>query len=274
MRKLGWVFCVLESRLLSAVLRTTPGRWLKRTVLSILATLGYRVMRIRSPASIRWIDVLDLVIRDLVREPGDRILVQIGANDGKHGDPVHRYLEEFHWRALRVEPQPDAFQRLRENCRRLPNVELEQCAVGSQDGSRVLYRVAPRPGLPADATGWASFDRDHLLREIRSHFPEGENQIEEITVPTLTISSLLRKHQIDRIDILLVDTEGFDDRVVRTALASGQRPRIIHFEHQNLSPDVRIALGEFLSNEGYELAVLHWDTVARLPRTARSPVGS
>lgn len=44
--------------------------------------------------------------------------IQVGANDGIHGDPLRAYIERHHWHGILVEPQPDVFARILENYRK------------------------------------------------------------------------------------------------------------------------------------------------------------
>ena len=56
-----------------------------------------------------------------------------------------------------------------------------------------------------------------------------EKYVEEVTVPCLTLPTLLRKRGIQGVNPLQVDTEGFDCEIVRMALDAELRPQIINY---------------------------------------------
>ena len=86
--------------------------------------------------------------------------VQVGANDGKTNDPVHRYLTGYGWRGLLVEPLVDVFeQELKKTYAGFPNVTLANVALAPTNGSLPLYRVAI--SRARWATGLSGFRRDN-----------------------------------------------------------------------------------------------------------------
>ena len=68
-----------------------------------------------------------------------------------------------------------------------------------------------------------------------------ERFIQEIRVPVMTLEMLLSKWGIAHVDLLVIDAEGHDLRIVRQALRLKKRPKIILFEHSNLSTDDRLS---------------------------------
>jgi hypothetical protein len=62
-----------------------------------------------------------------------------------------------------------------------------------------------------------------------------EQFILEIRVPVMTLEMLLSKWRITHVDLLVVDAEGYDLRIVRQVLKLSSYPEIILFEHSNLS---------------------------------------
>jgi FkbM family methyltransferase len=173
--------------------------------------------------------------------------VQIGAYDGQTDDPASEYILTGKMKCLLVEPIESSFQKLERVYAGLPNVQLVQAAIGHSDGNMVMYKV--RPGSQFDsipAGGLASFDRAHLLK----HGING-NDIEQVNVPCLTLKSLLAKSGLDRIDILQIDTEGFDAEVVRMALALEIPPACINFENLHMSLEVKAGLYDLLTRSGY-----------------------
>jgi hypothetical protein len=79
-----------------------------------------------------------------------------------------------------------------------------------------------------------------------------------------TLPSLLEKHSIKDVTLLQVDTEGYDYRVVKSALEAGIRPKLINYEHVHLNQADRLACKLMLYNAGYRFAEVVTDTLCYL----------
>jgi len=176
-------------------------------------------------------------------------VVQVGACDGISLDPIHDYVAKGQSRAILIEPNPASFARLQKTYAGVPNITLLEVALGSQDGEAHLFRSkrGVETGQPLNPFV-ASFDLQHLIR----HGEKAED-IERITVPCLTLSSLLAEFDLTKIDLLQIDAEGFDAEVVRMALRLPDLPACIHFEHKHLSGADRQPLFDSLKANNYLL---------------------
>lgn len=185
--------------------------------------------------------------------------VQIGACDGVSGDAVHDFIHGGTLRALVVEPVPRSFEKLRQAYRHAENVTPAQVAIGTKDGEATMFKV--KDGAHSIDAYWAhqltSFQREHLLRH---RVPESD--IESITVPSLTLQSLLHTFHFDGIDILQVDTEGFDAEIVRMALELPEPPQCINFENVHLTAPAKAELFPLLEAKGYLWTHDKWNTLA------------
>jgi FkbM family methyltransferase len=205
------------------------------------------------------IDILDLAIRDLmVREP-DIFFLQIGAHDGLSFDPIHEYVRQYHWRGLLVEPQPVVFAKLKENYAGEPQLLFENSAVALQDGTLDLHVFAG-----ANATDHAS-----MLASTRKHYlqlngDQHRGTLEKITVPALSLDSLLKKHGVGRVNLLQIDTEGFDFEIIKMVDFRRIKPEIIHFENNFLNRRQKSECSRILGDAGYALLNLGIDTIAYL----------
>ena len=200
--------------------------------------------------------------------------VQVGANDGKTNDPVHRYLTGYGWRGLLVEPLVDVFeQELKKTYAGFPNVTLANVALAPTNGSLPLYRVAI--SRARWATGLSGFRRDNLENHIANGYiekkakaegvamPSAPNDvIEVVRVPTKTVATLLTEHKVDRFDVLCIDTEGFDFEVLKLFDFKAQRPEFVLFESKNLADDDYVAAKKMLADAGYRLFWNNGDTFA------------
>lgn len=203
-------------------------------------------------------------------------VVQVGANDGATRDPLAdlllEHLETVH-KALLIEPQADAFARLRARYRGAPNVVCLNAAIDRETGERTLYSVdggaaaALRKGV---TNRIASFDRAHVERLLKRRdrtLPPAvvASAIVSLTVPVTTLARAAAGAGIARPDILLVDAEGFDGEIVDMALDLGWRPELVQWEHSHLAPSDRRRLARRLAGEGYRLWADHADIWGRRP---------
>lgn len=211
-------------------------------------------------------------------------IVQVGANDGKWGDPIHDFImsERSATRLLLSEPQPEIAALLARTYASHPSVTIFPGAIAPQRGTLDLYRVRPAlwdavempylrnaPSYRAPS-GFASTSRDHVERHVREMRYRGsgatvrpQDAIEELSVPTETLAGLVEAHpDFARIDLLQVDVEGIDDVIVRSALNDGLRPSIINFEFMHLSPSGLRAITDLLSSTGYRTSLHGPDLMA------------
>jgi FkbM family methyltransferase len=196
------------------------------------------------------------LIRRALRGKTDLTVVQIGSNDGSTGDPISLLLRENpSWRALLVEPIPFLFERLRANSVDiLSRASLVNAAIAETTGSAEIFFLDYEakehfPELPMWFDQLGGFNPAH----IRQHFQVDVTPfIRSITVPTLSLPDLLRESQIHKLDMLHIDTEGFDWKVLRQLDLSTHSPRVILFEYRHLSPDDLAAASAFLQ-QSYQL---------------------
>jgi FkbM family methyltransferase len=227
-----------------------------------LMSRGYVINKVDS-TSIAPIDVFDLVVRDHVARTKHFSFVQVGANDGVRFDPIHAYVKEFHWEGVLVEPVPSVFEELRANYKDEPQLRFERAAVADRDGTVPFYTIRNAPDLPEAVRGLGSLDREVILAH-KARVPDIESLIEKTTVPSMTVMSLLKKYGVRKIDLLQVDTEGYDLEVLKMVDFRVVQPTIVHFEHVHLSgTDWREAC-RLLVGHGYRLARVGFDTVAYL----------
>ena len=81
--------------------------------------------------------------------------------------------------------------------------------------------------LPSFAQGIASFNKEHFKK---SNIPQ--NAIIEEKIACTSINDLMTKYKISDIDLLQIDTEGYDKEIIFDIDFTKISPSIIRFEHQ------------------------------------------
>ena len=202
-----------------------------------------------------------------LRKNSTVFFIQIGANDGKSFDPIYDFTtsNSESVRGILLEPIPDYFEELKRNYKGYPNVILLNLAIHNSAKEMVIHRVDPRRiergELPRWAKGIASFNEHH--HEL-SGTPR--DAIVEQKVKCISIGDLLKEHQVSEIDLLQIDTEGYDAEIISSLDFTIIKPKIIHFEHGLehgiISKDQIFNLKELLHNNGYELWMDRYDATA------------
>jgi FkbM family methyltransferase len=190
--------------------------------------------------------------------------IQVGAFDGLTADPLYRYIDRCRWRGVMLEPQPALAAKLRQLYKDNSNIVILEAAVDSEHTTRTLYTV-DSDTFPNWAAGLASFNRDHILRHDWV-LPGIEKSIREIRVSCIPFSEIIESRPGgDGLDVLQIDAEGADGRILSLFPFDRLRPAIVHWEIKNMTKpeqesalDLLCANGYLISRSGDEdmLAVL------------------
>lgn len=221
-----------------------------------------RSLRRRLPAA-KPIEPLTLLIAEFARTYSKPFFVQVGANDGDKGDYLETYVNTRAWTGVLVEPIPYVFEDLTKRHGSNVRLTLVNAAIADHDGTAKLYYL-PRDDT-ADLPTWydalATFRKEVLLKHT-PWIPDIDSRITTIEVPTLTFESLCKAHRIDRLDLVQIDTEGYDYEIVRQIDLDKYMPTLVMYEHYHLEPDERTACELFLRSHGYSTISNFMDTVA------------
>ena len=199
------------------------------------------------------------LVDGIVKNTASPFALQIGAMDGVKFDLLHQHLIRGGWRGLLVEPVPDMFAALQNTYKNQPQITLVKCAIGSHDGTMQLKRVNPQAVaegiVPEEALGiTTSPDSMGLLNNPRlfQGYPRlRPEHILEFSVDCLTLASLLGRHQVEHIDLVMIDTEGADWMIAKQIDLGRYRPRLICLEHTSLPDGDKLAcIAHFMQN-GY-----------------------
>ena len=138
------------------------------------------------------------------------------------------------------------------------NVRIENCAITSDDQPITIFRIDENvinPNFPDWLHGQGSYSRNNVINAIKDHYPEGHdrnlliNSIVAEQVNCMKFDDLLTKHCIDHIDLLNIDTQGYDYSILNSIDFTKFKPNIIMFETE--FPEGRTACIKRLEKFGY-----------------------
>jgi FkbM family methyltransferase len=186
--------------------------------------------------------------------------VQIGAFDGSANDPIWRNVRRYGWRGVLVEPQPNAFERLRGTYAGIDGLTFLNVAVAKDAGTIPMYHIKDvGPNDPWWYGQVASFDRAHVLKHLEAS--DTADRVGTREVPTMTINDVLAM-SLQPVDVLQIDAEGYDAALVQMVDFERFQPTVIGFEHVHLSMSDRQAVSARLREMGYRFAHGGDDTIA------------
>ena len=149
-----------------------------------------------------------------------------------------------------MEPQTDIFRTLVENYKDEQQLSFCNAALANADGVQTLFSVERSSQL-------ASLDREQLEKTTAS------SAILEHQIQTTSFPTLIKKYEITHLDLLIVDTEGFDFEILKMAFNSSLPiPRLIRYEHLYLNAADRVSCINLLVKHGYKLIRIGHDTLA------------
>lgn len=191
----------------------------------------------------------------------DAQVLQIGAMDGINFDDTRGFLDMYRWKSILVEPVPAIFNELKENFKDRDNYIFEQCAITEEDGEIKMLTIPPdvieKEGLHPGYKGMSA------LYPLRNGFgSDYQRDIDvkaqfgvDIMVPTLTLNSLLDKHNVQNVDILICDAEGYDWKIFQQLDFNRIRPKVIRLEYINLTDEEKELTKNKLIENGYEIEI-------------------
>jgi FkbM family methyltransferase len=230
---------------------------MKHALKQLLGGLGYHIEGTRytprhlyRPECLRTLRFDDVICRYMFERGQVCNFIQVGAYDGVSTDPLRCYIERCGWRGVMLEPQPGPAAQLRRLYKDNNNIIILEAAVESARMTRTLYTVEC-DSLSKWAGGMASFDRTHILKQDYL-IPGIEKFIRELRVDCIPFSEIIESQPGGkRLDLLQIDAEGADGRILSWFPFDRLRPAIVHWEIKNMTKLDQEAALDLLCSHGY-----------------------
>ncbi|HEY4967776.1 MAG TPA: FkbM family methyltransferase [Puia sp.] len=182
-----------------------------------------------------------------------KTFVEIGANDGKKNDPLYHYIVKYGWTGILVEPDPANFKKLKANYQAHDGLIFENTGIGPERGEMPFYKIKD---ISDREPGWydqvGSFDKKTFLKNIT--FGQGLDQrMIEVPLPVIGFDELLEKNNFGTPDLLHLDAEGFDFRILRSIDFKKYQIRLVLFESEWMTKSELKELIQYLMNHQYRI---------------------
>ena len=204
---------------------------------------------------------LETFLRESYKNKKDFFFIQIGAHDGISHDFIFNFLTQKNVFGLAIEPISDYFEKLKGNYSTFKDLKLLNIAIHDSQEEIKIYRIAKEYELevPDWAIGSASIFKEHLIDKLK--IPE--KYIKCDAVKAMTFEKLIANHyKFNKIDLLQIDTEGYDFEILKKIDFKKVKPKIVKIEVSHLNESDFINAKKLLSDNSYLVLLEHSDIVA------------
>ena len=198
-------------------------------------------------------------------------MLQIGANDGFDNDPIHKFIMRYGWSGLLIEPQPKVFNKyLKKTYSKFPQISLLNAALSKDVSEKTLYVISFSDHRWA--TGLSRFDKETFSELIDNGYIARQAQMQGVDLPDSTkdyfasmkvrsvdFDSILHKYNIDKVDFLQIDSEGYDFEILKLFPLNKTKPRFINLEYSHFDEKTKKECDQLLTKNNYKCVQVDFD---------------
>lgn len=174
-----------------------------------------------------------MLMSKLLKKTGKQVVLDVGANVGNYAEEVLNHNSEIELYAF--EPHPKTFLTLQEKAQKLGFKTINKgCA--DTIGKLKFYDYANNDGS----------EHATLLEGVFTDLYNNETTVHEVDVTTL--DAFISEHKIEHVDLLKIDTEGFEYSVMSGCIESIKNNKIstIHFEFNSMNIISKVFMKDFI----------------------------
>ena len=212
-------------------------------ITKVLEKLGFRDKPVWEPPP----PVFDEVYAYLLRtRKSDIIVVDVGSH---HGESIERFRGLFpNCTVHSFEPDSDNFSVLQEKFGNDDKIFLNNCGIGDEKGELTFHRYAK-----SDVSSFVEIDKNSpwtKIRSAQSNTNPEEFETKTYQVPVTTLDQYMEENQIEHVDLLKMDTQGFEDKALKGAFGALKNKQFDYIELELIvkSPYVQSLLFKDIEN--------------------------
>ncbi len=178
----------------------------------------------------------------------DIFFIEVGANDGVTDDPISEFITRDHWSGIMVEPVKYLFDELVSHYKIRENLIFENAAIAERNGVMDFYYYRKTEKIPKWCGGGGS-----LIKEGFQNKPDYMQYLVTEKVKCVTLEALLQKYNVKHVHLFLIDTEGYDYKIIKQMDFTKIKPNVILYEDMNLTVNDYNDCIRYLRKNGYQL---------------------
>lgn len=188
--------------------------------------------------------------------PEDLVILESGAFNGKDSLLFNKYWPNCTVHSF--EPVPQNFKKLIKNVGHLKNIHCYQLALADFTGEANFY-ISIELTNPNTTSGSGSLlpPKEHIKFDKNIIFPE------QIKVQTITLEDWTKKYNIERIDFMWLDMQGYELPMLQKSANILSKVKMIYIElifveaykGQHIYPEIK----SWLNSQGFEMIACDFD---------------
>jgi FkbM family methyltransferase len=235
----------------------------------VIGSIGYKLIDKKSAKTERFIDSSSIKVEDIIKPLIDKNqinkIIQVGANDGLSDDFLLRCFNK-NLKAILIEPITDAFIKLKANYKKYPKANCLNLALGIENENKEIFSVNSdyyeyyKKKYHNKDVNWltvlSSFNKEHLINHGIK-----KNHITSHNINCITFYKLINDYNYHDMDLLIVDTEGYDVKLINSFIEEFEINPMIIFEWIHAEKNEISLLVEKLKKRNYQFLKIGRDLV-------------
>jgi len=172
------------------------------------------------------------------------VFIDIGAHDGITLSNTYILEKEYGWKGICIEPMIHQYKKLKEN----RNCITYNCAIYDNEDDQP-FLILNYDGYPDMLSGIV---KDMNLKQMSELMSESERMGADrkiIKVPCRLLNKILEENNINYIDVLSIDTEGAETKIIKSIDFNKITIDLIIYENGGKANELR----KFLIDKGFKM---------------------
>lgn len=185
--------------------------------------MGYDIVKYRNFSQSDF----DIIYQNVFKSKANKISIfDVGAHKGESINRFKRIFDNYKIDAF--EPDIENFSSLTEKFSKDKNIKLNNCGIGNSNGTLEFHKYKK-----TDVGGFNKIDSENTWTKIRSQqyntTPEYFNT-SSYEVDIRRLDDYIEENSINKINLLKIDTQGFEDEVLKGCKKALQNKTIDYIE--------------------------------------------